>query len=51
MVIYGTVMRATTIKNRETKKDFACKACGKIYTAQSDIYEFANFLLPKICGG
>jgi len=51
MVIHGTVMRAQTVKNRETKKDFACKTCGKIYTAQSDIYEYSRFLLPPICGG
>ena len=39
------------MKNRETKKDFACKNCGKIYTANSDIYEYSRFLLPPICGG
>jgi DNA replicative helicase MCM subunit Mcm2 (Cdc46/Mcm family) len=51
MVLYGTVVRAQTCKNRETKKDFACKTCGKIYTAASDIYEFSSFKLPPICGG
>jgi DNA replicative helicase MCM subunit Mcm2 (Cdc46/Mcm family) len=51
MVLYGTVVRAQTVKNRETKKDFACKNCGKIYTANSDIYEFSSFKLPPICGG
>lgn len=39
------------MKNRETKKDFACKNCGKIYTASSDLYEFSRFLLPPVCGG
>ena len=43
MVVYGTVIRATSIKNRETKKDFACKNCGKIYTASSDIHEYNQF--------
>ncbi|CDW81828.1 mcm2 3 5 family protein [Stylonychia lemnae] len=51
MVIQGTVIRTNLVKNRETKKDFACKSCGKIYRASSDIYEFTNFLLPPICGG
>jgi len=51
MVIYGTVVRAQSVKNRETKKDFACKNCGKLYTAKSDIYEFSNFILPPVCGG
>ena len=51
MVIYGTVLRAHNIKNRETKKDFACKQCGKIYNATSDIYEFSSFKLPQVCGG
>jgi DNA replicative helicase MCM subunit Mcm2 (Cdc46/Mcm family) len=51
MVLYGTVIRATSIKNRETKKDFACKNCGKIYTASSDILEYNNFKLPPVCGG
>jgi DNA replicative helicase MCM subunit Mcm2 (Cdc46/Mcm family) len=51
MVIHGTVMRAQTLKNRETKKDFACKSCGKIYTAHSDLYEYSRFILPPICGG
>jgi DNA replicative helicase MCM subunit Mcm2 (Cdc46/Mcm family) len=51
MVIYGTVIRATSIKNRETKKDFACKNCGKIYTASSDILEYNTFKLPPVCGG
>ena len=51
MVIYGTVVRAQSVKNRETKKDFACKNCGKLYTAKSDIYEFSSFRLPPVCGG
>jgi DNA replicative helicase MCM subunit Mcm2 (Cdc46/Mcm family) len=51
IVIYGTIIRTTARKNRETKKDFACKNCGKIYTANSDIYEYSRFLLPPICGG
>jgi len=51
MVIQGTVIRSSNVKNRETKKDFACKNCGKIYRATSDIYEFNRFLLPPICGG
>ena len=51
MVVYGTVIRCTSVKNRETKKDFACKFCGKIYTAKSDILEYNSFKLPPICGG
>ena len=51
MVIQGTVIRTSNVKNRETKKDFACRNCGKIYRASSDIYEFNRFLLPPICGG
>ena len=51
IVIYGTVIRTSNMKNRETKKDFACKNCGKIYTASSDLYEFSRFLLPPVCGG
>ena len=51
MVIQGTVIRTSNVKNRETKKDFACKNCGKIYRASSDIYEYTRFLLPPICGG
>jgi len=51
IMVFGTVLRRTHIKNRETKKDFACKTCGKIYTASSDIYECNRFILPPICGG
>lgn len=51
MVIQGTVIRTTNVKNRETKKDFACRNCGKVYRASSDIYEFNRFVLPPICGG
>ena len=38
------------VKYGKTKKDFACKTCGKIYTAQSDIYEYSRFLPLPICG-
>jgi len=51
MVIQGTAIRTSNVKNRETKKDFACRNCGKVYRASSDIYEFNKFLLPPICGG
>lgn len=45
------MIRTSNVKNRETKRDFACTNCGKIYRASSDIYEYARFLLPPICGG
>ena len=51
MVIHGTVIRVTSQRNRETKKDFACSNCGKIYSVRSDIMEYNNFVLPQVCGG
>ena len=51
VTIFGTAVRTSNVKNRELQRDFQCKKCGKVYTAQSDIFEYSRFNLPPVCGG
>ena len=43
VTIFGTAVRTSNVKNRELQRDFQCKKCGKVYTAQSDIFEYSRF--------
>jgi len=48
ITIFGTVIRTTSVKNRELQKDYECKRCGKVYKAYSDIFEFSKMQLPPV---
>ena len=51
IIIFGTAVRTGKVNNRELKKKFACKNCGKEYICESDLTESNRFVTPITCDG